>query len=64
VEIEIPGCGLGSRLGAIHTWCDRHVGRDNYAITHRHERAVVREWLQVRSRDEETAAAFRIWLAQ
>jgi len=59
VEVEIPGSGLGKRLGAIYAWCDGQAGRSNYAFTQRHEREAVRDFLQVRFRDEETAAAFR-----
>ena len=59
VEIEIPGSGLQERVAVIDAWLDANAGKGNYAFTRRHERATIREWLQVRFKDEEIAAAFR-----
>lgn len=59
VEIEIPGSGLRERVAVIHRWFDANAGRDNYAFTRRHERATIREWLQVRFKEPALADAFR-----
>jgi hypothetical protein len=58
VEIEIPGSGLRRRVAVIHRWLDTNAGKDNYAFTRRHERATIREWLQVRFKDPALADAF------
>ena len=59
VEIEIPGSGLRGRIAVIHRWLDANAGRDNYAFSRRHERAAIREWLQVRFKEPAPADAFR-----